>query len=228
MRSLRRLLRRQRGVSYSLSFVLVVPLYLTIMLFAVEAGFLLVTRIGVQYAAHQAARAAVVWQSAQPENLREQRIKQAAVQAVAPFLGGRQRELADAGPVAAWAEEHATDWAAAVRKYMVPAVKAEPGLRRPYDRPHEPSDAAFLRRKYMSAWGRTTVTVAPVGTDPHGPITVTVRVRAPLYMPVVSRFLDPDLSAPFEYPLEATVTLPDDAPLSKDGTLGIKYQSFRK
>jgi hypothetical protein len=228
MPALRRLLRRQRGVSYSLSFVLVVPLYLTIMLFAVEAGLLLITRIGVQYAAHQAARAAVVWQSAEPADLRQERMNQAAWQSMAPFIGGRQQELDDAGPVPAEAYDHAPDWAAGVRKYMEPAVAAEPGLQRPYTRPHTPPDASFCLRKYLCSAARTTVEVTSAGSAPHGPITVTVRVRAPLYIPVVSRVLDPDRSAPFEYPLEVTVTLPNDAPVSKDGTLGIKYQSFRK
>jgi hypothetical protein len=84
-----------------------------------------------------------------------------------------------------------------------------------------------LERKYLSAAARTTVELT-AGTGPHDRLTVTVKVRAPLYIPFVSRFLDPDLSAPFEYPLEATVTLPNNAPVSKDGTLGIKYQSFGK
>ena len=43
---------------------------------------------------------------------------------------------------------------------------------------------------------------------------------------VVEIFLDPDRSAPFEYPLTATVTLSADGPKSKDGTLGIEYQSL--
>ena len=124
--------------------------------------------------------------------------------------------------------DHATDWAAAVRKFQAPAVAVEPGLTRPYTRGRTPPDLDFLKRKFLSTWGRTTVERKPPTGDPHGPLTLTVKVRAPLYLPVVSRFLDPDLSAPFEYPLEATVTLPNDAPLSKDGTLGIKYQSFRK
>lgn len=227
MLALRRLFRRQRGVSYSLSFVLIVPLYLTLMLLAVEAGLLLLTRLGLQYAAHMGARSAVVWQSAQPESLREERIKLAVVQALAGFLGGRQLEL-DGETIPPEADPHATDWADGVGKFQAPAVAVEPGLRRPYTRSRTPPDAAFLKRKFLSAWVRTTVELKPPTDDPHGPLTLTVRVRAPLYMPVVSRFLDPDLKAPFEYPMAATVTLPNDAPLSKDGTLGIKYQSFRK
>lgn len=227
--SLRRLLRRQRGVSYSLSFVLVVPLYLTVMLFAVEAGLLLLTRVGVQYAAHMTARSAVVWQSAQCEPAeREQVLRLKAAQSIAPYLGGRQREADAAGPVPPEAAGFAADFAAAVQTYQGPAVAAEPGLRRPYTRSRTPPDAEFLKRKFLSAWGRTTVELKPPTGDPHGPLTVTVRLRAPLYLPVVSRFLDPDLSAPFEYPLEAEATLPNDAPLSKDGTLGIPYRPFRR
>jgi hypothetical protein len=225
--SLRRLVRRQRGVSYSLSFVLVVPLYLTIMVFTLEVGILMITRIGLQYAAHMAARSAVVWQSAEPESLRDDRIKLAAVQAIAPYVGGRQREVDDAGSISGDAYQHASDFASAVRRYQQKAVSAEPGLRRPYTRSRTPPKADFLERKFLSAWGRTDVEVKASAQDPRGPLEVTVKLRAPLYMPIVSRFLDPDLSAPFEYPMQTTVTLPNDAPVSKDNKLGIKYQSYR-
>ncbi len=57
--------------------------------------------------------------------------------------------------------------------------------------------------------------------DPHGPLRVTVTFRAPLYFPVASRLLDPDGRAPFEYPLTATVTLPNEAPETESGTTGI-------
>jgi len=210
-----RLLRRQRGVSYPLGYVLIAPLYLTIMLFAVEAGFLLFTQLGTHYAAHMAARSAVVWRDAQPVELREDRVRQAAVKALAPFVGGRQRELDDAGPARPEAEEEATDFADAVRLFDARAT---------------PPDAEFLRRKYLQTDARLTLTLDPPlsarQTDPHAETTVTVEFRAPLYLPVVSRFLDRDGSAPYEFPLSATATLPADGPISRDRTVGIEYHSF--
>jgi Flp pilus assembly protein TadG len=226
-RILCRLLRRTRGASYSLPFVLVVPLYLTVMLTAVEAGFLLLARIGTQYAAHAAARSAVVWRSASPAELREDRVRQSAAQALAPFVGGRQRELDSAGPVPPWGHDFATDFADAVRRFEAPAAAADPCTPRPYQRSRTPPEADFLRRKFLCAAARTSVEV--VATDPADPrtaLTVTVRFRAPLYVPVVSRFLDPDGSPPFEYPMSATVTLPADGAMTATGTVGIDYHSF--
>jgi hypothetical protein len=225
--SLRRIARRDRGVSYSLSVVMIVPLYMMVMICAFELALLMLARLGTQYAAHAAARAAVVWVDALPEELRDERIHQAAVMNIAPYTGGRQREVDDAGPPPAWAAEFATDFADAVRVFEAPAAQAGITATRPYTPSRTPPDGGFLRRKFLSAAARTTVTVEPFDrTDPHAPIAVTVTFRAPLYFPVVSRFLDPDRSAPFEYPLTATVTLPADGPKSKDRTLGIEYHSL--
>lgn len=226
-RVLRRLARRTRGASYSLPFVMIVPLYLTVVLTAIEIGFLLLAQIGTQYAAHAAARSAVVWRSAKPAELREERSRQAAAMALAPFIGGRQRELDAAGPVPPEAQEQAADFADAVQLFEAPAAAADPLKKRPYERPRTPPDADFLRRKYLSAAARTTVAITPEDeANPRTPVTVTVEFRAPLYLPLVSRFLDPDKSPPYEYPLTATVTLPADGPTTKDQTVGIDYHSF--
>src|SRR5262245_30556242 len=78
----RRLLRGQAGVSYTLPFVLTIPLYLIVMLAVFEMGFLLVAKIGTLYAAHAAVRAQIVWGSALPVELREPRVHQAAATAM--------------------------------------------------------------------------------------------------------------------------------------------------
>lgn len=227
LRTIRRFATRTRGTSYSLPFVMIVPLYLIVILTTIEVGFLFLARIGTQYAAHAAARSAVVWRSAQPAERRDERVYQSAALALAPFVGGRQRELDSAGPPPAWAAEFATDFSDAVRRFEAPAASADPCIRRPYQRSRTPPDADFLRRKFLIAAARTTVTVTPADpNDPRTALTVTVNFRAPLYLPVVSRFLDPDGSPPFEYPVTATVTLPADGPTTKDGIVGIDYHSL--
>lgn len=98
-RWLRAFARSQRGTSYALPYVLVVPFYLAFVLAVFEMGFLLIAKIGTQTAAHAAARSAAVWHSAPAEKLPELRPKQAAWMALAAYAGGRQRELDAAGPV---------------------------------------------------------------------------------------------------------------------------------
>jgi Flp pilus assembly protein TadG len=208
MRYLRRFVRRERGVSYTLPFVLIVPFYLMFMLLACETTFLALAKLGTQYAAHAAARSAVVWQSAEPEKLREQMPRQAARAALAALVAGRQHEINVAGPPDTTAYTEAADFASAVNTYTPGAAPAD-----------------FLQRKYLNAAARTAVTITAADESPHARLTVTVTFRAPLYLPVVSRFLDPDGQAPYEYPLSATVILPNAAPVSDDGTLGIDYRS---
>ncbi len=226
-RTTRRILRRTRGASYSLPFVLVVPLYLMLMIGAIEVAFLMLARIGTQYAAHAAARSAVVWRSARPANLRDERAHQSAAASLAAFVGGREKELETAGPVPAWAGPLGDDFATATQKFATPAAADDPAIPRPYQRSRTPPDADFLRRKYQIAAARTKVEVkADDPNNPRTPLTVTVTFRAPLYMPIVSRFLDPDRSAPFEYPLSATVVMAADGAMTKDGQHTIDYHSF--
>ncbi|MFM8272248.1 MAG: TadE/TadG family type IV pilus assembly protein [Gemmata sp.] len=223
----RRVVTRTRGASYSLPFVLVVPIYLMFIIGAIEVAFLMLARIGTQYAAHAAARSAVVWRGAKPAHLRDQRPHQSAAAALAAFVGGRERELETAGPAPAWAAQLGDEFATATQTFAAPAAADDPAIPRPYQRSRTPPDADFLRRKYQIAAARSKVEVKAVEpNNPRTPLTVTVTFRAPLYMPVVSRFLDPDKRAPYEYPLSAAVTMAADGAVTKDGQMTVEYHSF--
>lgn len=200
---------RERGISYTLPFVLVIPFFLMFMALTVEIAFLLQAKLGTMTASFAAARAAIVWRSAEPAELRESRPRQAAITALAPFVGGRQREIDGAGPIPPDAESQAEDFAVAGARFM----------------PSDTADAEFLKRKVRNAAARAEVTIEAESQGPRALLRATVRFRAPLYVPVASRFLDRDGTGPFEYPLSATATLPNDAPVSENGTLGIAYSS---
>lgn len=202
MTRLARLLRSRRGTSYTLPVVLVVPVYLAILLTLFELGFVLLAGVGLRYAAFCAARSAAVWQSHPSADLAALRPRQAAWAAVAPFLGARPREIAAAGPVPADAPAFAREHAA----YLSRTTTAEHG-------PGAAPPAEFLERQLLHAAARTDVRVEALApADPHGLLRVTVVVRVPLVFPVASRLLDPDGRAPFEVPMTATVTLPNEAP----------------
>jgi Flp pilus assembly protein TadG len=202
-RPLRTFLRRQRGTSYTLPFVMVVPFYLAFVLAVFEAGFLVLARVGTQYAAHAAARSAVVWQSAGDAAAADRAAHRSAWMAIAPFILGRS--AGDPGPVPPDADAAAPTYGAAMIRFAG-------------------SDSDLYEKKFRNAAPRTTVTVENRSPgDPHGLLRVTVTFRAPLYVPVVSRFLAPDGNR-LEFPLTATVTLPNEAPESASGTLGIDYR----
>src|SRR6516225_2131077 len=98
----RELLCGEEGLSYSLSYVLVFPLYFLFACMVFEATWLLLAKIGTLYAAHAGARSQVVWSSAQPANLRTTRTNQAVWTALTPFVTGDPSWLSV--PSEAWAQ----------------------------------------------------------------------------------------------------------------------------
>lgn len=208
------------GASYMLSYVMVIPFYLLFVCLVVEATFLLVAKIGTLYAAHAAARSAVVWQWAQPANLRDSRTNQAVFTAMAPFSPSARRYFDRAAP--AGALQQASEWVYAYRMSAAGAV-AQAGPRRPYTRTEESPQQ--LMQHYLVASVRTTCRIEIDRTRPDGNVRCTITYRAPLYIPGSARILDPDGRWPYEYPITSVATLPAEGPYTQTGTLGIDYQS---
>lgn len=206
--------RNEDGVSYSLPFVLLVPFYLFFVLVVFQAGFLLLAKIGTLYAAHAGARSAVVWQWAQPAELRDERVRQAVFTALAPFAGGNPDDVATAGSPPADALKYADDFVQAYLSYRSDGKPRSrpPGLPDDYS-------AETLRNKYLCAAARTAVAIDPGDGGPGASVTVTVTYRAPLLIPVVARWLGQ------EFAITSAATLPGEAPRSTGATLGIDYHS---
>jgi Flp pilus assembly protein TadG len=222
--SLASLHRDESGLSYSLSYVLVAPVYLAFLCMVFTASLLLLAKIGTMYAAHAGARSAVVWQSAQPTDLREERTQQAVFTAMAPFVSASARDLATArtAPPAA-AGQQAAEFIAAYTFYSTGSKNLQPPLRRPYTR--QTPDAGYLLRKYMNAATRTTFRVGGEPNRAGGPTTVTVTYRSPIYIPGVNRFLDRDGFWPYEMEITSAATLPSETPDTANRTLGFNYRS---
>ena len=212
----------ESGASYSLGFVMVAPLYLCFLLAVYESTLLLVAKVGTMYAAHASARSAVVWQSAEPASLRKDRMDQATFTAMAPFVGARTRDLRF-GSIPDSAYGQSVELAIVYRLYSSGSAGDPPAVVRPYPRGNAPSD--YIIRKYLNAASRTEYTIGGDAGMPGADTTAVVRYRAPLYFPVVSRFLDPDGAWPYEYVIESRAVLPNETPLSADRRLGIDYRS---
>ena len=95
---LQRFLLDEEGATYSFSFVMILPVYLTIMCVALEMTFLLVAKFGTVRAAQAAARAAAVRTAVKHPSERplpgqlvtlrgKMKAQQAAVEAIVPFAG---------------------------------------------------------------------------------------------------------------------------------------------
>lgn len=198
------LLRDESGAAYSLPLVLTAPIYGLMMATVVEAALLLNARIGLQYAAHAAARAAVVWAPAEvSESQRLGMIELAAVNAMTPFASGQSRHARSASG----GTRVAADLLEAYDTYSSGAA---------------PDD--YLARKWSYAAASTGVAIE-VDSDEHdSPTTVVVAYDAPINLPLVGRFLGTHQSGGgYSYRLIARATLGLERPKSEDQTLGITY-----
>lgn len=211
----------ESGASYSLGFVLVAPLYLCFLLVVYESTLLLVAKVGTMYAAHAAARSAVVWQTAEPARLRRDRTDQATFTAMAPFVSARPRDI-KLFRIPGSAYKQSGEMAGVYALYSRAAAAAPAPVVRPYPRGNAPWD--YVVRKYLNAASRTTYEIGGDARAPGADTTAVVRYRAPLYFPGVSRFLA-DGGPPYEYVIESKAVLPNETPTSADRRLGIGYQS---
>ena len=66
-RDFARFLADERGASYALPYVLTFPVYVLVICVMIQATMIIMVKMQSMYAAYAAARAAVVWRSAEPE-----------------------------------------------------------------------------------------------------------------------------------------------------------------
>ena len=208
----------ERGAAYSLAYVMVVPVFLAFLSLVFEAGQLMLGKMATMYAAHCGARSLAVWSSARPEDVRTARVEQSVRTAMAPFMSGRKRDGSFSFSPSALLQ--AEEFKHAYEAYSAFDRAPRRGAGQRYEA--RPATAEALRIKYRNAVSRTEVT--QVADDPAS-VQVTVEYSAPLYVPGVTRFLDPDGSWPYEFPIRTTARLPNERPVSADGTIGIDYHS---
>jgi len=212
----------QAGLSYTLSYVMVIPVYLFVILIAYEATWLLVAKIGTMYAAHAGARAAVVWDSMDPGQDRTRRIEQATTTAMAPFATPNWKHISWGGGPTANGVLAAEEYVLAHRQYAQ-AVQAPPPRRRPY--PLEIPTAASLRLRYYCASSRLRWQYQVLDSRPGGDLRFEVVYRAPLRIPGPARWLSARPGPPWEYEIRSFAVLPHEAPATESRTLGIRYRS---
>lgn len=222
--SLAELARDEAGVSYSMSYVLVVPVYLFFLCMVFNASMILLAKVGTLYAAHAGARSAVVWQTAKPESVRQARIDQSVFTAMAPFVSASLRDAVTAGRIPSLATERQGEELYEAYTAYAAAGRNQPGLlRRPY--PRQQATRGYILRKYNNAALRTTYTIDGDPNNPGGPCTVTVTYRSPIYFPGLNRFLTRTGGWPYTIEVKSVATIPNEAPATADHTLGIDYHS---
>ncbi|OAI51120.1 hypothetical protein AYO44_17315 [Planctomycetaceae bacterium SCGC AG-212-F19] len=200
-RWLRTLARGEDGASYSLAYVLTVPLYLLLVCTVVESTGLLIAKVGTMYAAYAAARSRIVWDPTMP-SVAQERMETAGKQGMVPFASSHP--LFQFGPAAPGGQDQA--YMAAYRQYAAGIA------------PVAPPDQYWVNR-YHYAWAATTVTLVRVTNrqDPGATVampmyTVSVAHDAPLISPLVGRILgDRQIGTFWVRRITSELTLPAEA-----------------
>ncbi len=190
-----------------LSYVMVLPVVIFIMVLVVETALIMTAKIGVTYAAFAAVRSAAVWQSTAGTAVAEQKARQAAIQALVPFANGLRGSAGAQSGTSPGAEGR-----------YVELYKRQTGA---------PASERYLRSKYGQAGEAVSVTVRD-RTDQHpdepwkADLAVTVEFQYAFHVPLISRLYG---SPGGTMPITAQCMLQNEAPKNPSRSLGISYAS---
>ena len=203
-KSLAWVLRGEDGAAYTMSLMMVVPIYLFLLCLVVETTLVLVAKSGSIYAAYQAARAGTVWYSAARPAEAEAKMRQAAIEAFVPFASGTQP---DRGNVQE--SKQARKYLDAYAEYV-----AQPAARR------------YMASKYRYAEKALRVkTLAPPAAW-HSDIEAEVNYEYPFSIPGIARLLgEKGADGNYYFPLTSKATLQNEGPKNETQTVGIRYAS---
>ncbi len=204
---LRHLALDENGAAYTLSYVMVIPLYALLMCTIVETALMLTAKLGTVYAAYAAARSASVWSSSTEWEEVEKKAKLAAIQAMVPFASGTQPLLDSAAPDAIG---DAAMYGLAYQFYAKKPVPTE-----------------YLAMKYGYAVRNTKVEIEGPPEKWDADITAKVTYEFPFNVPGVGRIIGKaGLGGRYTFSISSEVTLPNEGPQNEDKTIGIGYGTF--
>jgi Flp pilus assembly protein TadG len=208
--SLRRFHRAERGAAYTITMVATMPIYALLVCVIIECVLALQVKIGTVYAAYAAARSAAVYLPLRgSQSVREEKVKLAAVQALAPFASSREKHLC--GISAGGGDGAPTD--ADTNLYAAYAAYCPGG----------PIGLECLHNKLEYAWRATDVTVTPSSDKADANYAVIVRYKMPYHTAVGYLLGGRAEGGLCLLDIESTVTLPKEGVRSLNQTLGIHY-----
>jgi Flp pilus assembly protein TadG len=209
---LRHLALDEDGAAYTLSYVMVIPMYALLICTIVEMTLMLTSKLGTVYAAYAAARSASVWSSATEWEKVQEKAKRAAIQAMVPFASGTQPlantvltgtlpdDIADATVDAGFY------WGA----YQLYAKRPVP--------------TEYLTNKYVYATVQTEVEIEGPPEKWDDDIKVKVKYKFPFNVPGVGRIIGkPGIDGRYYFTIESTVSIPNEGTQNDDNSIGIGY-----
>ena len=205
---LRRLASDEDGAAYTLSYVMVIPLYALLICMIIESVLMMTAKLGTVYSAYAAARTATVWSSATTWENTQKKAEEAAFKSMTPFASGTNLSFRDVASVPA-AEEAGRYWVA----YQ--------GFAK------DPVSHTYLLAKYSYARQNVRVKFAGPPSTWKSDVKVTVSYDFPFNVPGIGRlFGKPKFNGTgigYYYTISSEVSLANEGP--KDGlkTIGIGY-----
>jgi Flp pilus assembly protein TadG len=197
---LKRLHREELGGAYTLSYVMVIPMFMLLTCVIVETTLMLCAKVGTTYAAYSGARTALVWASADDRwSTTEDRIENAATKSFVPFASA----MGAKGSAPSQSEDY-------IRAYKSFA--------------NDPISDRSIESKFANAADRLKVTTSGRPATHDSDIEVTVEYQFRFNMPGIGKLLgEAGSDGDYFFPLRSTATLQNEGPKNSRQELGIGY-----
>jgi hypothetical protein len=203
--TLRRLATEEDGAAYTLSYVMVIPMYALLLCAIIESVLMMSAKLGTVYAAFAAARTASVWSSATTWDKAMVKAKHSAVKTITPFATG-MRSLPESLP-GSGDLKNAGYYVAAYETFAKNTVSAK-----------------YMLAKYGYATRHTKVTIEGPPTSWNGDIKAKVTYEFPFVIPGVARiFGRRGADGRYYFPITSEATIPNEGPQDDRKTIGIGY-----
>ena len=201
----RRFARDEGGAAYSLSFVMVIPIYALLICLIIEAALILTAKLGTVYAAFAAARTASVWSSHTSWEKTQEKAQRAALQAMVPFASGTQSLISNVPTDA----DTVADGLYYIGAYQAYAKDAQ--------------STKYLASKYGYASRNVKVTIEGPPASSDAPIVAKVTYQFPFNVPGIARILGDKGPDGYFFNISSTATIPNEGPQDNRKTIGIGY-----
>jgi hypothetical protein len=215
--SLRHFMLDEDGAAYTLSYVMVIPVYVLVICAIVELALLMTAKMGTIYASYAAVRSAAVWSTATSWENAEKKARKAAIKCMTPFASGTQSAVSTANPTEDLEDDLgdiAVDGVTYNLAYQLFAKK--------------PVSAKYLSTKYAYALRHIKVKVDEPA-DGAGNITATVTYEFPFNVPGIGRiFGEEGTDGTYYLKMTSSATIPNEG--LRDGlkNIGIGYGTLEE
>jgi hypothetical protein len=198
---MRRLARDEDGAAYTLSYVMVIPVYALLICMMIDSVLMMTAKLGTVYSAFAAARTAAVWSSATTWEKTMEKAQEAATKSMTPFASGTHGGLQNAATEDALAYVGAYD------------VYAKKRLAHTY-----------ILTKYGYAQDHVKVEIEGPPEHWNSAITAKVTYDFPFAIPGIARlFGKRGNEGRFYFQLTSTASVPNEGPQDDRKTIGIGY-----